>query len=255
MSGMIEPRAPSPGWERRWLREAAGLVLQAPLAVILVLAGIVVCGLLINLDTGLPLGISTFLMMIATFYCGSLAVCLASRALGESEGYVDRVLDWAPVLRVFRASFPIFFGLSALTGFAAGSAEMLIDLSQTVPEPAPERSFMSVILGDGADYVMSAVILSSFYGFVCIPCMTMLDVTYDQGITLTMRAANICGPMIVRAYAVMIPLALFVDSLPFWFSVPATVLLVFWVYVAGREIFGGVTGNKQRQRSFSLKEA
>lgn len=254
MSGMIKPRAPSPGWEKRWIVEAANLIPQAPLAVILIFAGIVVSGCLTNLETGMPLGISTFILTFVSFYVGSAASCLGMRLMGESEGYVERVTQIRPILDVFRSSFLLIFLLSGVAGLVSGMAEMIVANVQMEIQPRAPVTF-SRIAASGSDCVTSAILFASVYGFIAMPCMMMLDVGYQRGLALSRIAVGICVDMVLKSYIVVIPAAYVVTSLPFFINIPLTIFFVFWVYVAGREIFGGITGNRQKDRVFSLKEA
>lgn len=245
MSGMIDPKPPSSGWERRWLIESAHLIFLTPLAAVMAGGGIVASGLATISISGMSAGLDAFLSFFVSLYVALFFVTTSIRVMGKSEGYLPRIFRLRPYSALTQSSFLFFFVISAYVGFVTGQQDLLSNPSldgAAVTNSAPES--LALYLIAGSEKFIAVVLFASMIGFLTIPCFAMLDVSFRQGMLILMRALVTCRDVMKKGLIFMIPFMIIADMLPFYVTAPAAVFMVFWIYVAGREIFGGITGNR-----------
>lgn len=251
MSG-IDVNIPKAGWQIRWIKQAAALLLRHPLPSAFFFAAISANGFLTSLLLGLfPSLMGSVLVCAMTTAFGALICVYFMSLLLKTEGYavVERSDIIGPAKQIAAASFvisSIYMTAAAVVVVWRISNDLLPDSNLAAPQ---DPSIAMLALGQHS-------ILSSIVAFMCInpfwpALIPSLGVNLSGSTHLNMRFMGRARSIWLAVFFVILVTALSSLALPFLISVALTTLLLAWLYVAAREIFGGISSNQDL--SFNLE--
>lgn len=238
----FSPKTPEPGWEKRWLREAWALVRGTP-DILLVIVGLsVAAGLIKALTAADRVG----LLMSATVNV-TLACCLFSPliawgyfAIGRREGYVSGGFSGYAEA----AQMSVRTGLFVLVCFATVWAFSDLVIAETDPEvPVSPITGWSVIrfAADG----LAQGFIFGWAGMFRHLTVAMVGASPEENRIISTRAHDKLKAVFHNVTIHTLFVYFFCIPLPSPIVLVIYLLFFYWLYVSGREIIGGITGNKQ----------
>lgn len=249
MSAAAGPYAPRPGWALRWPRQALGLAFATPAAFALLLgASLVIGGVSLGLALALP-GLWALILIIAG------ATALSAWPLLSIFTMILRRDGHSPLPagQIRALARPL-----AMTGYLGTVVIVTLGIylfpareagAPAVQEPA------SLILGLGLRGVMTLIVTATW--------ISPLWVAAIPGVGLDLAAARHGSHRLVRiapaAWSTLsfgtILAGSVVVHLPFALSALWVYLLICWLYVAAREIYGGIHENGALSGAADTREA
>lgn len=228
---------PKPGWEKRWPREAGELLMRSPGMVAALLAILVATGVaeeMVRFHVRNFWASSLFEIAKVSFI-GAPAVAWFFFQLGRKEGYNHgRFRNYSEAVRATIYVLVIILPLALLF---------------KLPPKTHPVSLWGVI--DSADqtlflaFIWTIPFTFKLLGIAMMGWMSEVErkIIVDKAAAVLMSTVGLFQ---------MVGLTLFLVFLPDIIRLPLMVFIVFWLYVAGREIIGGITGNKQEEKIASL---
>jgi hypothetical protein len=254
MSATGGPQAPEDGWQTRWLTQAAALLLHSPLTILIGFFGVVFCAILAEFFSLILPGIWGYVLRTSIICAvGGLvpvAIC-ASLAISEGHGTAKQE-DIKDSLKSFMVT--VFFLNSLIISLAVIMLTMQINMGASVA--IPERSEIDTFLNGGIATVSGGL-------FATLP-VNVLWVTLVTQMPMSFSETRMSGFLMIRKNfqswsAIVIVSMLVLQSTLIMPALLGTACLIFlsaWLYVAGREIFGGISSNRYSlEAKSSLMEA
>jgi hypothetical protein len=231
------PHAPRPGWAWRWPRQALALAFASPAGFALLLGSSLVLGAAsLALALALP-GLWALILIIAAVTAASAWPLLAIfTSLLRRDGHSP-----LPASQVWSLARPL-----AMTGYLGTVIIVTLGVflfpareagAPETPEPA------SLVLGLGLRGIMTLIVTATWINPLWIAAI--------PGVGLDLAAARHGSRRLVlmapAAWSVLSFGTIFAGSivfhLPFALSALWVYLLICWLYVAAREIYGGISEN------------
>lgn len=249
------PHKPEDGWQTRWVTQAGDLLLQSPLTLIIAIVGVLLAAIIdIGLSHIFP-GIWGYVIYnsISTTIAALVPVSICA-SLGISEGYgtADRE-DVIRGLKIFTLS--IFLINSVILTIVVIMFLMRVTLGD-VPGPIVHRDAADLFLHRGVSVIAGGLFVTLPINALWVALVTQVPMGFNE-----LRIAGFL--MIQRSFSAWLAIIMVIMLVAqFTLILPATigsVLMIFlsaWLYVAGREIFGGISSNKNSmERNISLMGA
>lgn len=256
MSVTRGPGTPASGWERRWPRQAAGLLLAHPeVSVVFLLALCTGGGVIFAADTLFTYNAAGYLVFIAVqSFAGALIVITTIASLVAAEGYP---LDTGPKVRrgIWVYCALIAFCMTVVVALASIAFLAIVLLADIPLGSTPPGAGAAVAARVAADVVfaLSGALMIAGVAGVTIP-FTMIC----AGDSLREAHVNtVLHHLKHRRSATALKLitlfvAFWLDTLPIIAAVAGALFLITWIYVGVREIFGGIDANR---RAASARDA
>ena len=257
MTQSIGPKAPEDGWLKRWPAQAAGLLLGYPLAIIVGLAAIL---LVSAIGAWLsPMGTGFFGIILVISVMGALGTLVplavtATLSLSEGYGVIPAGDRGAAIRQIVTATF-LMASVTTTLGLLMLLYQIHVAGGALLPDAMP-RPPEDLFLLRGANAVVRGAIAVMIFNPLWLGFALQLPMDFSQvrmSSTLFMQKAFMPWLTIIL---VTFLVAEVVMQLP---AVLAPGLLIFysaWLYVAAREVFGGISHNTIEQAATgALKEA
>ena len=241
MSTFGEPKRPAEGWETRWALQSWELLLRSPLTLIIGVIGIPACAFVFVLLKGIFPGFYGLLPYIAT---NALAVLVpvgicASLAVFEKHGIGNK----ADVLKGLRDMIIMVF---VYVGVIVTIMGFLISPEGPVMERGDLWSIRFVVYSIGVAFTVL-----TFVNILWVVLVTQVPMSLSQMYWNGKRL--ISGiPECKAIYFVTILVTFLSFILPLLLSIPMQFFFSVWLYVAGREIYGGISSNTYREARVSV---
>lgn len=229
------PQRPEDGWARRWPSEAFELMKQTPLTLLVFVVLSLASGFIIEISQKGPTEIFVQCALCVLLICPLFGWLFHS--LGKHEGYVFGTFKGHEECMRMIVGPAIFVAVAlSVLWFSVG-----LNAAQA-PERPPIR--LSDIF-DSATSVMSMTFILSYAGMFSILAVPMVNMGKLQNEIVAKRAhaklREVFPSVTMVAFLFdMVPMSL----VPSFVHYAVQVFFLYVVYVAGREIIGGITGNK-----------
>lgn len=244
----FSPKTPDPGWEKRWISEALALMRGTPEVLLVTIALSAAGGYIKALAAPERMGLMVSSAVTVFLACFLFSPLLAWGffALGRREGYVSgRFTGYNEAAEMsFRT------GIFVLSCFGAAWLMTLI-----VPPPAEAADLRplkpitaSSILYLGADGLAQGFIFG-WAGMFRHLTVGMVGASADENRFISKRAHEKLVSVFPRVTIYAMASFFAVMLLPGWLVMALYLTFFYWLYVSGREIIGGITGNKQASQS------
>lgn len=244
----FSPKTPDPGWERRWVNEAWGLLRDTP-EILLVMVGLSAAGGFIKAVAAsdrVDLLTSSIVTIALACFLFSPLIAWGYFALGRREGYVSgRFTGYQEA-----AEMAVRTGLFVLCCFS-----VIWVLTLMTPATPPEEVRVKPITAWSVLYLGADGLAQGFVfgwaGMFRHLTVGMVGGSPDENRHISKRAHEKLLSVFpkVTVYAMITFFAVIL--------LPGPVVLAlylgffYWLYVSGREIIGGITGNRQASESRS----
>jgi hypothetical protein len=239
------PYQPEPGWETRWIKQALGLLAASPDAVSRFLFSVFALSVASPFVAAAFPGLVGHVLATSLVSSGGafLAIWVIS-ALMRSEGYptVSKT-EMTPGRNDFLSA--VFLVNTVIVTI---SVMMYLSRALSGADPVsaslPEKSLLDVMLWSGLFPVHSALVAGIVLNPLWVALIPAQGYRFDAARITQMKMATrikgvwaaICVVLLVFANVSMV--------LPGALALVLTIVLIAWLYVAAREIFGGITSNK-----------
>ena len=240
MSMTAGPHAPKQGWQTRWAKQAASLLMQSPLTIIIGFCGILACALINNILMQLLPGLAGYIPAASiTAAMGGLVPIAICASLGISEKY--GIANQSQVISAIKTFVIAVFTINSILVTIA----IIILLSGTKPEIPPESKTQAEIFLYGGIRAISAALFTNLpINALWVVLATQMPTPLNQLRISNFHMMQKCfQPWLAIMLVIMLvaQLNLFIPPLA---AMAALIFLSAWLYVAGREIFGGISSNK-----------
>jgi hypothetical protein len=249
----VEPHTPEPGWLRRWTVQSLQLAPRMGAAAALMAAGVWVVGavlLLAESVLGVALGDSRLVQDGARTLATPLALpILLSMVALFIQGDQGQRPDWAHVgallpkgmrMALIVAAGIQIFVLTLLGGWNDPGRPFLDNLGLLPGAEIPLALAAGVV---GVDLLASTLAIASFVGVLAVPLVVGMGVGWDQAALFDkrMRAKM---PRVNRAlWSILLGAAITAVVAGPLVGFVVLFFLVLWLFVAAREIVGGIRSN------------
>lgn len=245
------PYAPEDGWQTRWVKEAFRVLTRAPLAMVVILGGIIVLAAIT--DAVRPFSHGLVIYMIASIVLcvmASVLLSLASWLLAKSENLNIGWDDFVASAKSF--SIFVFVVQTCVMGLSVALHLYNMNMVGSAGIPLPMRSQEDLFLQKGispfASAFLAGLIANPLWAAICA-CQPM-KFTAMQMATMLMRRKCHNSFMAIMLVSFMAGLSTLVVSSAL--GILIIIFLTAWLYIAAREIFGGIAKGKETE--VSLKE-
>lgn len=240
---VFAPQRPSEGWQTRWPREAFGLMRQTPHILLVICAVPLSCGFLLEIMPLNTLHLFTYGMMLSGVGCPLIA--WAFHQMGKHEAYVEgRFTEYGEPVKISIGTALFVMALMSL---------LWIGVAQGQTEPADALRLGRVF--SGATNIITGAIIFSYAGMFRLLVIPMVNQGQVRNAVLAKQAHNKLREVFPSVSLVCLVVYIVLDRLlPGYVKLPLAILFLYIVYVAGREIIGGITGNRETQSEYRLAE-
>jgi len=248
MTQSLGPHTPKSGYRQRWMRQAGALMLRAPLTLVVLLVGSALLSIpaaaitaLARISLGVDLPTAALLMDIFSVPAVVAPLVLATALLLKAD--LDQPSAWADLWPVIRSGTVVAFLIN-------GVILLVTTLIFDNPEPGdsaqavfPESGgifFAIAFLGKSA--LQNALIVCSIYSPFLLAGMLCARVSRSEirAMDLIFRRQNHAIHMEIFFTLVLLAiLSLLMGPLGYFVLAYAAA----WVYVATREVIGGISEN------------
>jgi len=241
MSTTGGPQAPSDGWQTRWLIQAGALLLQNPMTVLVGAFGIALFAILEDITSSLFSGLWGY--VFATSITSSLGILVpisicASLAISEKHGTTsksDMISGIKSILIVLFLINSVIISMAAL--MIVSEVNMAGSISQ------PPRSDADLFLSGAVPAVAGSLFAALPVNALWVALVTQMAMSFSEmrmtGFMLIKRSFHAWAAIIL----VTMVLAQFTLVMPALVGAALLIFLSAWLYVAAREIFGGISSN------------
>lgn len=226
---------PEPGWEKRWVREAFSLMVGNAHIILFFMMSCLLGGWLMTLMIGSDIPALLKYVLRVPFYFAffSPVIVFTFYLIARSEGYV-------------KGPFKFLWDSVQISLFTAVMCNVVtLPLFLITPLQAQPVSLISVT--QNAASVALAFVFGSFGMFRQLATV-MVQGSDDENRFISLSAyeqLKTVYPKITRDLIIML---MFTYVLFFLVALPIYMFFLFWVYVAGREIIGGISGNREKEK-------
>lgn len=246
MSSTFEPKAPSPGWARRWTEQASELILRSalPLVGVAVAFNTVCFGCLLLLGmTGLATPAMWF-PIVMTRVMAILHLLVVIQVVMRADGH--RVEQSVLSLEGLRLVVPVAL-LECTLMIVNMLAQGTFERSGAPTSPVSgDIAYQIVVLVGWLHGSNMASVLST----TCILGVFWPALMVSFGMSLPHYYGNVYQVMLARMPSICIGLigigvvyTMMISRLPFWLVQIGSMFGAAWTYVGAREIFGGISEN------------
>ena len=234
------PHPPKEGWLTRWPIQAGALLLRCPLASMIGLCGVLICAVIIDVFVGLLLeflsdhvseNISLVLVSVPGV-CVPVAIC-ACLAISEGYGTVSRSDLMNGLRNILLFVFVVLFFVAIIVIF-------------TFSEPVLNQVGMNLFFSRGVSSINAAIVATTGINVFWIPLVAQMPMSmkhvYLSGDQIR-SGQQFLFPWIMMYFMILVS-ALFAVFTHVFISIPVMIFSIAWLYVAGREIFGGISENR-----------
>ena len=262
------PHAPKPGWLKRWSLQSAVLLLRSPLTIIIGFCGIIATALLSftifsilermgNIHVAflgseiLPISIA---VLVPISICASLAIS-EGYGIGNKQDVIHSLRDFFGFAFKFNCVILVFMSAPFYWIIYAGDtsdAQKIISLLKSA------NSEMNRFLGEGISFVVRVIFASMLHNILWIPLITQMPMSRKEIKLTAGKISNENTLFWLRFVFIVMIATLVAGNLPPIIGMGALIYLSAWLYVAAREIYGGISSNRKassEQKSFSAKNA
>lgn len=248
------PYQPEPGWETRWIKQALSLLASSPDAVSKFLFGVLALGAVSPVLTfAFPGFVGHVLATSLISAAGAFLAIWVISALMRSEGYptvsrTDMICGRNDFLSGVFLVNTVIVTVSVviyLSRVSAGAAPVSASL--------PEKALFDMMIWSGLFPVHSALVAGIVLNPLWVALIPAQGYRFDAARFTQMKMATrikgvwsaICAVLLIFANVSMV--------LPGSLSLVLTIVLIAWIYVAAREIFGGITSNNVQSAKVAAK--
>ena len=247
MSMTTGPHAPKKGWLIRWPVQAGVLLLRYPLVSLIGLCGVLVCSAVMDVSFYILSDILSrdFSILISIVLASIPSVCVpivTCACLVMSEGYgVAGRSDIMEGLRNILVFILIFTCFTAILS--------LVIMPVIMPDESAgffirNRSEMDIFLRKGLSSIFKVVMYTFTFNIFWIVLVTWTPMTWKQ---INLTGKQVLNNMIsvwLMIFLVTVVINLLPLVLHAFIIVPMMIFFFTWLYVAAREIFGGISENR-----------
>ena len=255
----IGPHTPEKGWGLRWLKQSAQLCFRAPSAFAVMTVWVLLVGALNKFVYEVIPGVGIVLVGSLVVTCASaMVILLVMQMLMQEDGHGsisiadlrDRARLLLPAIAIIQiimlvVAFTIALLMVLMTGPHTGGAG--------TAAPAA-RNMFDAIVSEGVDSMFGALICGVIIMPLWLPASTGMEMTWTQA----RQASTIMHgkmPGVWNATALMpIVLGVVLTSMPFPVMLAGSFLLISWLYVGAREVFGGISENGEKLAEMKLSQ-
>lgn len=252
------PNAPLEGWQTRWLKQAIGLLLQTPLAILIGLVGLIICAIIEDIVAFFILGVWGYILKVSiTAMFGGLVPITICATLAIAEGH--GTAKYEDIKSGLKNYMMIAFLLNTLIVFLA----VVLQTMQINFEVNLEAT-SDVMQRTGVDHFLYGGLMSITNGLIITMPVNILWIALISQMPMSPRKTLMSGILLIKksfnAWNALILVTLFTTTLtlaiPTHFGIMLLIILSAWLYVAAREIFGGISSNRYSMEvRSSLREA
>jgi hypothetical protein len=241
MSTSSGPYAPEEGWQTRWVIQAAGLLVRSPVTIIIGILAMSFMGILESIVGSFTTGIwgyaarSPFTAAIAM-----LVPVLISASLAIHEGH--GIADKDDIKKALFTLMKIVFLLEAVLVVVA-IALTVNKVSLVSGVKLPDRSQIDLAMASGVAAVVSGMFTTLIFNPLWSVLVTQIPMDFSQ--------IRMTGHQMIRksfsAWSALIFVMMISSQATLLLPAPAgmavMIFVCVWLYVAAREIFGGISSN------------
>ena len=235
---VFAPQKPSEGWKRRWPEEAANLMRGTAYLLVIFVSVCMVGGFISAIAQEGPLKIFTESLLCVFVFCPLISWLF--HALGKHEAYVSgrftgyqECIKLTLFLAIFVAVFLSLLWIGAVSG--------------QVPEDKPVLT-LSRVIAEASDGLTMAFIFS-YTGMFRLLTVPMVNSGHIHNEIIARRSHDKLKEVFPRVTITTFLVSMWSEIiLPPAVHFVLQVFLLYVIYVAGREIIGGITGNKDVAR-------
>ena len=250
MSASGVPHKPKEGWQTRWVLQSGGLLLRFPLISIIGICGIMLCAMLnaglmpVFSDWGFVGDVSSKIIL---FFPAMLVPVVICACLGISEGH--GIASWSDIIKglwiyiVVVFFHNVFVSILAIIMFELSPDESSKLINYRSDDFLFDRS--DDFLYDGISLISRVFCLTFPFNMFWVALITQMPMSLtDLCKTGSKMSLRCFGPWMVIFVVVMYTM-LAVSVLPSILGMVIVIFLNVWLYVAARELFGGISSNRR----------
>ena len=243
------PKTPEEGWEKRWPKQAFQLITQTPHLIMAFLgifagASLIQCLIFQDLTTiGKVVSETVFGDVLATLVFAPVIACWL-HYLVRHEGYTKESFGgYAEAVKISFGTCLFLAMFFTALGFIAGFD------SETTQSDNPLIYNVLTNIETG----MGIAFIASYAGIFRLITVNMMGDAVAEN-EMASRKAHEAMKRVWPGFMFQITIAFLLTSsiLPPYVTIPLFVFFIYILYVAGREIIGGIKGNKQADAQKNL---
>lgn len=239
----FSPKTPDSGWERRWPREALTLMKSSPDIILVFLLIALAAGGVKSFVSVMGVGFGPQILVEVFLVCTvfSPLICWAQFAIGRREGYVQgRFGGYGEGVRISLNT--------ALFVLAITMAFFLTLWGRSLPPP--DDLTLRMVVSSSASGLGQGVIFS-WAGVFRTLTVGLVNAGMVENRIIAQKAHNKLTTVFPRVTVCLILVFYTSFLISQLLALVLFVVMLFITYVAGREIIGGITGNKHESESWA----
>lgn len=236
----FSPQKPAPGWQRRWPAEAFQLMLRTPWVVAVVLAVSLGVGLI---DAHITHHRSNIIFHAAAILLvGTPLLTWMHYALGKHERYISGPFDHIPT--IMRRASSAVMALIIIVAFFMFMIPADAQVQNALDRSVLMRAWIS------ANFILTTPMFFVYQGMFVLLVIPLVNAGDEQNVIIAQKAHAKLVEVWPRVtlHALLI-LFLVRPLVPPYLFTPLVIFAYYVIYVAGREIIGGITGNAEESKA------
>lgn len=244
MGDSAGPYQPEKGWETRWVKQALDLLISSPEAVAKFLMGVLLIGIVSPVISEVFPGVIGQIISKSALSCaGGFLIIYVISALMQSEGYNPvSNKDGAEARKDFLSAIFLVVNVIItlavvlyLARFAFGASPV----SASIPDRGPAETFFR----NGVYPLYSAMMAGIFLNPLWVALVPSQGMRFDGARFTQVKMFMRIRPVWITIAAMILLVPNISIVLPGFVQLFLPLIMIAWLYVAAREVFGGIGSN------------
>ena len=237
------PHTPRKGWQTRWVIQAGGLLLRFPEISIIGICGILLCAMVytgsrsVFADWGY---IGIVLSNMITSIPAMLVPVLICAGLGILEGF--GIAHRSDIIKSLCVFFIVVLLFNFMVLFTMCFMIFVMNFGETLEFA---EIIVDNVLPAGIELIPWVFLFTLLTNVVWVVLITQMPMSYDDLSHTGLLIVKKCHWPGFVISIVQINTFVLVRFCPFWIAIPVMIFVITWLYVAAREMFGGISSNRR----------